>query len=124
MHAVEPVGERGGSDRFTDGTGRFAAQSRLIDEAAYLCFNAFMRTTLDLSDDLFRRAKAEAALRGRKLKDLVEDGLRRVLDQSDSPVVPPPPVSLHDLMQDCCGVAEPTPPDYASNSAHLDGFGR
>ena len=83
-----------------------------------------MRTTIDLSDDLFRRAKAEAALRGRKLKDLVEDGLRRVLDQPDSPTAAPPIASLHDLMQDCCGVAEPTPPDYSSNPSHLDGFGR
>ena len=47
-----------------------------------------MRTTIDLSDELFRRAKAEAALRGRKLKDLVEDGLRRVLDQPDAPSAP------------------------------------
>lgn len=93
------------------------------DADAYLCFNAYMRTTIDLSDELFRRAKAEAALRGRKLKDLVEDGLRRVLDQPDLPQSPPP-ASLHDLMQDCCGVAEPTPPDYASNPRHLDGFGR
>ena len=38
-----------------------------------------MRTTVDLPDDLFRRAKATAALRGMKLKDLIasclEDGL-------------------------------------------------
>ena len=83
-----------------------------------------MRTTIDLSGDLFRRAKAEAALRGRKLKDLVEDGLRRVLDQPDAPTEAPPATTLHDLMQDCCGVAEPTPPDYSSNPSHLDGFGR
>ena len=83
-----------------------------------------MRTTIDLSDELFRRAKAEAALRGRKLKDLVEDGLRRVLDQPDAPSAVPPPASLHDLMQDCCGVGEPTPPDYSVNPSHLDGFGR
>ena len=83
-----------------------------------------MRTTIDLSDDLFRRAKVEAALRGRKLKDLVEDGLRRVLDQPDGPGAAPPPASLHDLMQYCCGVAEPTPPDYSVNPVHLDGFGR
>jgi hypothetical protein len=38
-----------------------------------------MRTTVDLPDELFRRAKAEAALRGRKLKDLVAEGLRLVL---------------------------------------------
>jgi hypothetical protein len=28
-----------------------------------------MKTTVEVSDDLYRRAKAEAALRGRKLKD-------------------------------------------------------
>jgi hypothetical protein len=30
-----------------------------------------MRTTLDLPDETFRRLKAEAALRGYKLKELV-----------------------------------------------------
>jgi len=39
-----------------------------------------MKTTVDLPDNLYRRAKAEAALRGRKLKDLVEEGLRLVLE--------------------------------------------
>jgi hypothetical protein len=33
-----------------------------------------LKTTVEVSDDLYRRAKAEAALRGRKLKDLVEEG--------------------------------------------------
>lgn len=83
-----------------------------------------MRTTVDLSDELFRRVKAEAALRGRKFKDLVEEGLLRVLDQPEDPLPIGQSPSLHDLMKDCCGVAEPTPPDYASNPAHLDGFGR
>jgi hypothetical protein len=39
-----------------------------------------MKTTVEVSDDLYRRAKAEAALQGRKLKDLVEEGLRLVLE--------------------------------------------
>src|ERR1700683_862633 len=39
-----------------------------------------MKTTVEVSDDLYRRAKSEAALRGRKLKDLVEEGLRLVLE--------------------------------------------
>ena len=38
-----------------------------------------MKTTVEVPDDLYRRAKAEAALRGRKLKDLIEEGLRLVL---------------------------------------------
>lgn len=79
-----------------------------------------MRATVELSDEIFRRAKAEVALRGRKLKDLIEAGLRRVLDQPESPPSP----SLHELMRDCCGRAESTPSDYASNSAHMEGFAR
>ena len=39
-----------------------------------------MKTTVEVSDDLYRRAKSEAALRGRELKDLVEEGLRLVLE--------------------------------------------
>ena len=38
-----------------------------------------MRTTVELPDDLFRRAKARAALQGCSLKDLVADGLRLLL---------------------------------------------
>jgi hypothetical protein len=36
-----------------------------------------MRTTIDLRDALYRQAKAEAALRGRKLRDLIEEDLPR-----------------------------------------------
>ena len=39
-----------------------------------------MKTTVEVPDELYRRAKAEAALRGRKLRDLVEEGLRLVLE--------------------------------------------
>jgi len=38
-----------------------------------------MRTTLDLPDDLFRKAKAEAALRGVPLKILFTNALRQEL---------------------------------------------
>jgi hypothetical protein len=41
-----------------------------------------MRTTIDIPDDLFRRAKAEAALQGVRLRDLIERGLRQVLSGS------------------------------------------
>jgi hypothetical protein len=40
-----------------------------------------MRTTVDLDDALFRKAKAHAALRGVKFKELVEDGLKLALDK-------------------------------------------
>jgi hypothetical protein len=41
-----------------------------------------MKTTVEIPDDLFRQAKAKAALEGRKLKDLFADGLRQALASS------------------------------------------
>ena len=45
-----------------------------------------MRTTIDLPDDLLRRAKATAALRGMKLKDFVASVLERSM-RSDAETV-------------------------------------
>jgi len=79
-----------------------------------------MKTTVELADDLYRRAKSEAALRGRKLKDLVEEGLRLVLET-------PRPTSrrrsLAGLMKEARGVIDSGVPDLASNPEHLKGFG-
>jgi predicted component of type VI protein secretion system len=80
-----------------------------------------MKTTVELPDDLYRRAKAEAALRGRKLKDLIEEGLRLVLE---GPRKTPRPPSLTRLMKGARGVVDSGVPDLASNPEHLKGFGR
>ena len=40
---------------------------------------AFVRTTIDLPDPLFKEAKAAAALRGVSLREVVEEALRRQL---------------------------------------------
>ena len=82
-----------------------------------------MKTTVELSDELFRKVKAEAALRGRKLKDLVEEGLRLVLKTPPGGGEPARP-SLHDLMKDSCGVVNSGVPDLGSNPKHLKDFGR
>ncbi len=50
-----------------------------------------MRTTVELPDELFRQAKASAALQGRALKDLVADGLRLLLQSARSSPSPAPP---------------------------------
>ena len=42
-----------------------------------------MRTTLDIPEDLLRRAKAEAALRGHSLKDFVTEAIRAALRAPD-----------------------------------------
>ncbi len=44
-----------------------------------------MRTTLDLPDETFRRLKAEAALRGYKLKELVAQFIERGLNEGPLP---------------------------------------
>lgn len=43
--------------------------------------NGFVKTTLEIPDELFRAAKAKAAIEGIKLKDLLAEGLRLRLDQ-------------------------------------------
>jgi hypothetical protein len=80
-----------------------------------------MKTTVELPDELYRRAKAEAALRGRKLKDLVEEGLRLVLETARTKRRPS---SLSGLTRRARGLIDSGVPDLASNPKHLAGFGR
>ena len=80
-----------------------------------------MKTTVELPDPLYRQAKAEAALRGRKLKDLVEEGLRLVLNVPHDKTRQP---DLAGLMKEARGVIESGTPDLGSNPEHLKGFGR
>lgn len=80
-----------------------------------------MKTTIDLPDELYRQAKATAALDGRKLKDLVEEGLRRVLDV---PRKGRRQRSLAALIAEARGAMDSGVPDLSSNPRHLKGFGR
>ena len=80
-----------------------------------------MKTTVELPDAIYRQAKAEAALRGRKLNDLIEEGLRLILDAPSATAARP---SLAGLMEPSRGVVESAIPDLASNPEHLKGFGR
>jgi hypothetical protein len=82
--------------------------------------SARMKTTVELPDDLYRRAKAEAALRGRKLRDLFEEGLRLVLAAPRKTRHP----GLAGLMKRARGAIDSGVPDLASNPKHLAGFGR
>jgi predicted component of type VI protein secretion system len=79
-----------------------------------------IRTTVEVPDDLYRRAKAEAALRGRRLKDIVEEGLRLVLEAPRKTRRRP---SLAGLMKRARGVVDSGVPDLASPE-HLAGLGR
>ncbi|HEX5321636.1 MAG TPA: hypothetical protein VFW46_20930 [Stellaceae bacterium] len=87
-----------------------------------------MRTTVDLPDELFRRAKSEAALRGKKLRDLIEEGLRLVVDEPSRAGKPAPQgkrLSAHDLMKDLIfGDTGDGPTDLSTNPKYFDDFGR
>ena len=80
-----------------------------------------MKTTIEVPDNLYRRAKAEAALRGRKLKDLVEEGLRLVLEAPPGTGRRP---TLAGLMKGARGAVDSGVADLASNPEHLADFGR
>ncbi len=80
-----------------------------------------MRTTVDLPDDLFRQAKATAALRGCKFKDLIEEALRRILTEDNEFKQPQ---TAYDAMKDVLGIVSADVTDLASNPKHMEGFGR
>ena len=79
-----------------------------------------MKTIFKLSDELFRRSKAEAALRGRRFKDLVEEGLRLILQMPRGKRTAP---SLETLMQPSRGIVDSGVSDLAWDRRHLKGFG-
>ena len=79
-----------------------------------------MKTTIEVPDELYRKAKAEAALRGRKLRDLVEEGLRLVLEAPRKTRRP----TLSGLTKRARGIVDSGVADLASNPKHLAGFGR
>ena len=80
-----------------------------------------MKPTIEVPEELYRRAKALAALQGRKLEDLVEEGLRLVIE---APRKRRQPASLAKLTRNARGVVDSGVPDLASNPKHLAGFGR
>jgi hypothetical protein len=55
-----------------------------IANSGALCFYVFMRTTIDLPDELFRRVKAAAAVQGIKLREFVTTALERALQQGSN----------------------------------------
>ena len=80
-----------------------------------------VKTTIELPDDLYRQAKSEAALDGRSLRDLVEEGLRLVLEEARRRKLRP---SLAELMKGAIGVVDSGVPDLGSNPKHLADLGR
>ena len=80
-----------------------------------------MKTTVEVPDELYRKAKAIAALNGRKLRDLIEEGLRLVVE---APSKARQKRDLAELMKGARGIIDSGVTDLASNPRHLAGFGR
>jgi predicted component of type VI protein secretion system len=78
-----------------------------------------MKTTIELPDALYRKAKAMAALSNRTLNDLIKEGLRLVLQSSRKGQRQR---SLAELMAPARGVIESGVPDLGSNPRHLKDF--
>lgn len=55
-----------------------------------ICEGVWMKTIVELPDELFHQAEASAALQGRALKDLVADGLKLLLQKAKTSPVPAP----------------------------------
>ncbi len=79
-----------------------------------------MKTTVEVPDELFRRVKAEAALRGRPMKDLIEEGLRLVLEKSVKSGKGP---TVGELMKDYIGIVDSGVTDLSTNPKYMEGFG-
>ena len=81
--------------------------------------------TIEVSDELYRRVEAEAALRGSNLKDLIEEGLRLVLDkqQKTKGETKNRPANAYEAMKSMCGIIDTGIPDLGSNKKHLEGLG-
>jgi predicted transcriptional regulator len=47
-----------------------------------------MRTTIRINDELLKKAKIRAAETDRSLTEMIEDALRKEIDQVDAPVEP------------------------------------
>lgn len=86
-----------------------------------------MRTTVDIPEELLRRAKAEAALRGMKLKDYMTEALRAALSgelQVVAERAPEYPGTEEQRLGDNCvlplirGTADPAMRDLTAERVH------
>jgi len=71
----------------------------VIDIKAFLCLYVFMRTTIDLPEDLFREAKTRAVQQGTTFKNLVTQFVLSGLAVQETGAAPmarrmPPPVAI------------------------------
>jgi hypothetical protein len=76
----------------------FEGRKMTVDTDAWMHHDAFMRTTIDIPDDLYRTLKARAGLSGvtlrQLLRQLIEQGLRSPRSEPSASRRVPPPVII------------------------------
>ncbi len=65
-----------------------------------------MKTTLEIDDELYREAKAVASLTGRKMKDLVTEGLRWAVRPAARGVAAPSKAAAFRRLTSCFAEAD------------------
>jgi len=92
--------------------------SGFLDYLPFSLYTSFMKTSLEIPDELVREIKILAAREGRKLKDVVADSLRQTLARHPSDTRP----SLRDLKPFSVGQIHPTSsPDRMDDMLHERG---
>ncbi len=86
-------------------------------------YAACMKATIEIPDELYRRVKAKSALEGRPVRAVAVELLRTwVGDPLEQAAIQAP--SLHDRMQNYCGIVDSGVRDLATNPEYLADFGR
>jgi len=68
--------------------------------------SGLVKTTLEIDDDLYREAKAVASLTGRKMKDLVSEGLRWAVYPESRGLKPPSKAVASRKLAECFAEAD------------------
>ncbi len=78
-----------------------------------------MRTTIDLPVDIYRKAKAEAALRGVKFRDMIVASLSRELNRPDNALSQTGSLRADEFMASLDDLAGQIPPKASSAMGRL-----
>lgn len=81
-----------------------------------------MKATFDLPEDVLRRAKAQAALRGRKLREVVLEGILWALEHPAPDRTKGAKARIR--FSDGASIVNSRVGDLSLNPKHLEGFGR
>lgn len=81
----------------------------------------FMKVTIEIPDDLYRKVKARSALEGRSVRAAAVELFQRWL--KEKPGKDKAFVSAYDMMKHVIGSIETEETDLSTNPKHLEGLG-